>query len=80
MTILNHNSAEFIKSQIYRSVDGTSAQIHSQDIISKEDDLSDRDDSWNEACDYADSVMIKDGFQKGVTEDNGDYSTHRWEK
>lgn len=51
-----YNSNEFIKSKLAVSQDGLTAYIHSYDVCNHINDLSDRDEAFNEAIDVITSA------------------------
>jgi hypothetical protein len=51
-----YNSKEFIKEKLFISQDGKNAYIHSHDVVGHIEDLSDRDDAFNEAVEVIESL------------------------
>jgi len=78
--ITNYNSVEFIKANIYRSQDGSSAYMHSQDIVRHLETHVERDEAWMEGIEMANGILAKEGFGSCVTTDNGDSETANWDK
>jgi hypothetical protein len=74
---LNHNSAEFIKSQILVSTCGLQQRLHSEDVCGHLELSSDRDEAFNEAIEFISERL--QGWDIEVTE-NGDTMTATWTK
>lgn len=51
-----YNSKEFIKANLFISQDSKTAYIHSHDVVGHIEDLSDRDDAFNEAVSVIESL------------------------
>jgi len=77
MSVLQHNSQEYIKSQIIYAQDGSFARLHSVDICDHLKQGVDRDEAFNEAIEYA-STFLDKTFNHTETIDNGSNCTQEW--
>lgn len=66
-----YNSKEFIKANLYISQDGKTAYIHSHDVVGHIEDLSDRDDAFNEAVEVIESFGWISGDNELETVEGG---------
>jgi len=73
-----HNSPEFIISQVYTSQDGTEKYIHSEDVTAHLEQLCDKDEAFNEAVSLVSKTLGSD-WSIEIT-DNGDSMTATWTK
>lgn len=79
-TTSTYNSVEFIKSQIYRPQDGSSAHMHSEDTVDHLPIGFKRDEAWNEAIAVASEILEREGLRFSHIEDNGNFVTAYWTK
>lgn len=79
MKNLNHNSAEFVKANIYYAQDRSTARIYSIDICNHLELASDRDEAFNEATDFI-TEFLKD-YEIGEYEEDGNNGcSQTWNK
>lgn len=77
MKTLTHNSAEFVKANIYYAQDKSTARIYSIDICNHATDASDRDDAFNEAVEFV-TEFLKDYEVGEYTEDGNKGCSQTW--
>ena len=79
MKTLTHNSAEFVKANIYYAQDRTTARIYSIDICNHLTDSSDKDEAFNEAVEFA-TEFLKDYEIGEYSEDGNNGCSQTWVK
>ena len=79
MKNLTHNSAEFVKANIYYAQDRSTARIYSIDICKDMTDAASKDEAFNEAVEFCND-FLKDYEVGEYDEDGNNGCSQTWNK